>query len=153
MTGQGVLTRELASSVEIDAPPGRVWDVLTDFASYPEWNPFIQQISGETQIGARLEVRIAPPGGRPMTFKPEVKAAERDRELRWLGRFLLPGLVDGEHTLRIEPLPDGRSRFRQEERFSGLLVPLTTRTLERTQAGFERMNDALKARAERPEPA
>ena len=140
--------RVLSSEIEIDAPPERVWRFLTDFAAYPEWNPFIQRIAGPLEQGARLEVRIAPPDGRAMTFKPEVQKVEEGRELRWLGRFLLPGLFDGEHSLRIEALPDGRSRFVQSERFSGLLVGLFGGTLDKTERGFGQMNEALKRRAE-----
>lgn len=82
--------KELQTEIEIDATPARVWQVLTDFDAYPDWNPFIRGISGEAQPGARLEVRIEPPGGRAMTFKPTVLQAEPGRELRWLGRFLAP---------------------------------------------------------------
>jgi hypothetical protein len=32
--------RVYAASVEIDAPPALVWEVLTDLDRYPEWNPF-----------------------------------------------------------------------------------------------------------------
>ena len=38
--------KELHSEIEIDASAERVWGILTDFASYPEWNPFIRRISG-----------------------------------------------------------------------------------------------------------
>ena len=34
--------RELGREIEIDAPPERVWAVLTDFPAYPEWHPFIR---------------------------------------------------------------------------------------------------------------
>jgi hypothetical protein len=140
--------RELRREIEIDAPLERVWAVLTDFAVYPEWNPFIRRIGGDLHEGARLEVRIEPPGARAMTFKPTVRALEANRELRWLGRLLLPGIFDGEHSLRIEPLDGGRSRFVQSERFTGLLVGLVPGTLAKTEAGFEQMNTALKARVE-----
>ena len=140
--------RELRAKIEIDAPPERVWQVLTDFAAYPEWNPFIRSIEGEPEVGSRLKVRIEPPGGRGMTFRPTVQAAEPGRELRWLGRLFLPGLVDGEHRLALEPLQGGRSRFIQGERFSGLLVGLLTRTLTATERGFQQMNEALKRRVE-----
>ena len=140
--------RELRREIEIDAPPERVWAVVSDFAAYPEWNPFIRRIGGELREGARLEVRIEPPDTRAMTFKPTVRAVEANRELRWLGRLLLPGVFDGEHSLRIEPLDSGRSRFIQSERFTGLLVGLLGGTLSKTEAGFEQMNAALKARAE-----
>ena len=140
--------RELHREIEIDAPPDRIWAVVTDFGAYPDWNPFIRRISGELREGARLEVRIEPPGARATTFKPTVRSVEANRELRWLGRLLLPGVIDGEHSLRIEPLDGGRSRFVQSERFSGLLVGLVKRTLAKTDVGFEQMNTALKARAE-----
>jgi hypothetical protein len=140
--------RELRREIEIDAPPERVWEVVTDVAAYPEWNPFISRISGELREGARLEVRIEPPGGRTTTFKPTVRTVEPNRELRWLGRLLVPGIFDGEHSLRIEPLEGGRSRFIQSERFSGILVGLVKGTLKKTAAGFEQMNAELKARVE-----
>ena len=140
--------KELRTETEIDAPPEQVWQVLTDFRAYPEWNPFIRSIEGEPKVGSGLKLRIEQPGGRAMTFKPKVRAAEPARELRWLGRLLLPGLVDGDHRLALEPLDGGRSKFIQSERFSGLLIGLLTNTLAATEQGFERMNEALKRRVE-----
>jgi hypothetical protein len=140
--------RELRSEIEIDAPPERVWQVLIDFGAYSQWNPFIHSIEGEPRVGSRLKVRIEPPGARGMTFRPTVRVAEPARELRWLGRLFVPGLVDGEHRLALEPLEGGRSSFVQSERFSGLLVGLITGTLAATERGFEQMNQALKTRAE-----
>jgi hypothetical protein len=138
----------LHSEIEIDAPPERVWRVLTAFDAYPEWNPFIRSIEGDPEVGSRLRVRIEPPGSRGMTFKPTVQAAEPARELRWLGRLFVPGLMDGEHRLALEPLDGGRSRFIQSERFSGVLVGLLGRMLAATEQGFKQMNEALKRRAE-----
>jgi hypothetical protein len=140
--------RELRSQIDIDASPERVWRVLTYFDAYPEWNPFIRSLSGRCEVGAKLTVRIEPPGARSMTFKPTIRAAAPERELRWLGRLFVPGLFDGEHRLEIEPLDNGQSRFAQSERFSGLLVPLFSKTLVATQRGFEQMNVALKRRVE-----
>jgi hypothetical protein len=146
--------RELSTEIEIDAPPADVWRVLTDSEAYPEWNPFIRKLEGDLRPGERLEVRIEPPGGRGMTFKPKVLAAEPERELRWLGRLLVPGVFDGEHILRIEPIGESRSRFVQAERFRGLLVGMAgAGTLEKTKEGFERMNAALKERVEQSRTA
>ena len=125
-----------------------MWAVLADTAAYPEWNPFLRRLSGELREGAKLEVEIAPPGARAMTFKPTVLAADEGRELRWLGRLIAPRVFDGEHRLRLEGLPGGGTRFTQSERFRGLLVRLFGGTLEKTRLGFEQMNNALKLRAE-----
>ena len=142
------MAKELEATIEIDAGAERVWAVLTDFDSYPDWNPFITHLSGRAGVGEKLHVRMQPPGGRAVTFHPTVRAADAPRELRWFGRLIVPGLFDGEHTFRLEPLADGRVRFVQHERFSGVLVPLLGRVLRQTQEGFARMNAALKARAE-----
>jgi hypothetical protein len=142
------MTTELRHEIEIDAPPAVVWSVLTDTANYPDWNPFVRRLEGTLAEGERLEVEIAPPGGKAMTFRPTVLAARPGRELRWLGRLLLPGLFDGEHAFTLEPLPDGRTRFVQSERFRGILVRPLRRTLAKTRLGFERMDEALKAEAE-----
>jgi hypothetical protein len=134
--------------IEIDAPPSAVWAVLADTTAYPDWNPFVRRLSGDLREGAKLEAHIEAPGGRGMTFKPTVVAAEPGRELRWLGRLLLPGVFDGEHRFRLEPLASGGTRFVQSERFSGVLVRLLAGTLAKTEIGFQAMNHALKARVE-----
>src|SRR5713226_9495625 len=138
---------ELRTEIEIDAPVERVWEVLTDFERFPEWNPFIRRIHGKMQVGSRLDVLIGATGTRPMRFRPTVKAVIPNRELRWLGRLGLPRLFDGEHIFQIEPLGSMRTRFIQRERFRGLLVPLLARSLNRdVRRGFAEMNRALRER-------
>ncbi len=84
-----------------------------------------------------------------MTLRPTVLGAEAEREFRWIGSLIIPGIFDGEHILRIEPLGPDRVRFVQEERFSGVLAPLILRFIRQsTLEGFAAMNRALKARAE-----
>jgi uncharacterized protein YndB with AHSA1/START domain len=77
-----ILTKELHTEIDINAPAERVWQLLTDFDSYPEWNPFIRWVRGYPQIGERLEVRIQPSGARGMTFRPTVRSVEPNRRLR-----------------------------------------------------------------------
>jgi len=139
---------ELETSIDIDASPDAIWEVLSDLPSYPSWNPFIRELRGRLSTGERLELRMQPVGGKAIRFRPTVLAAEPARELRWLGRLVMPGVLDGEHRFAIEPTARG-SRLVQEERFTGLLVPFLARGLQRgTLPGFERMNEAVKERAE-----
>jgi hypothetical protein len=140
--------KTLEREIEIEASAARVWTILSDFAAYPEWNPFIRQIAGDASPGCRLEVRIEPPGARSMTFRPTVLAATPDKELRWMGHLLFPGIFDGEHQLLIARLGDGRVRFTQREEFRGVIVPFAGRLLGPTERGFVAMNEALKERAE-----
>ncbi|BBI99881.1 hypothetical protein FGKAn22_15740 [Ferrigenium kumadai] len=141
----------LETQIEIAAPAERVWSLLTDFASYSRWNPFIRSIEGPLEVGRSLTVFIQPPGASGMRFRPTVLTVEPNRELRWKGRFLLPGLFDGEHYFRLERRPEGGLTFHQGETFSGILVPLFARALDgATRQGFIAMNEALKREAEKP---
>lgn len=141
--------KEISSEIEIAATPERVRGILSDFAKYPEWHPTIERISGPLEAGRQLEFVGKLEGGRSMKFQPTVLRAEPDRELRWLGKILVRGLFDGEHAFIIEPLGADRVRFRQQERFRGVLVPLLLAMIgKQTVASFETANRALKARAE-----
>ena len=138
---------DLRTEIEIDAPAERVWAVLIDFEKFPDWNPFIRSIHGDAQVGSRLDVLLGASGTRTMRFRPTVKAVVPNRELRWLGRLVLPRLFDGEHIFQIETLGANRVRFVQRERFRGLFVPLLARSLNRdARRGFEEMNRALQKR-------
>lgn len=138
---------KIRTEIEINASPERVWQVLTDFGSYPQWNPFIVSAEGQARVGAVLTNQLSDQG-EITTFSPTVLAATPGRELRWIGRFGVPGIVDGEHYFRIEDLGAGRSRLTQGETFTGALVPLAGGALE-VADNFAAMNTALKARAEK----
>lgn len=144
--------KEVFSEIEIQAPAERVWQALIDFESYPKWNPFIRRISGEPKEGKRLRIYMELPGIKGRTFRPKILKAEPNRELRWLGRLLIPGLFDGDHIFTIEQIGSKRVRFVQREIFSGLLVSFLLQGLdEKIRLGFEQMNQTLKLRAEKPQ--
>lgn len=140
---------EIRTSVDIEATAEQVWAVVADFAAYPEWNPFVRRVEGWPERGERLAVEIAPPGGKPMSFRPRVLEAVRPERLSWLGRVALPGLFDGEHHFFIEQLDQGGVRFHHGEQFRGLMVPFMKKSLQaQVLPGFEAMNLALKQRVE-----
>jgi hypothetical protein len=140
--------KSIRVTTDIAAPVETVWASLSAVSEYDEWNPFITAFHGELVTGSRVEVRIAPPGARPMTFRPTITEVTEGRSLEWLGRLLVSGIFDGRHSFRLEALDDGRTRLTQAEEFSGVLVPLMGTMLGRTRAGFEAMNEALRVRAE-----
>jgi hypothetical protein len=142
-----VFRNEIRAEVEIDATAQEVWDVLTDFPAHPEWNPGMEKIEGEPVVGSRLAISFALTSGRRIVMKPRVVVAEPGRELRWLGRLVLPGIFDGEHRFEIHERTPGRVTFVQGERFRGVLVPFMRTMIERdTMATFRAVNQALAAR-------
>lgn len=141
--------KEAETSIQIDAPAERVWEVLSDLASYPRWNPMIRRASGELRVGSRLEVRFEPEGSKGHTFRPELTVVDPGRELRWSGRPRFPGVFGIEHYWIIEEKPGGKSLLRHGACVSGLAAPLAGKALLRSaREPFEAMNRAHKARAE-----
>lgn len=141
--------RTIHTEIDIDTEPAAVWSVLADLPGYGSWNPFIREASGQLIEGTKLTLRMFPASGKPQTFTPTVLVAREAAELRWLGRLYIPGLFDGEHSFTLTPLEGGRTKLEQAERFSGILVPLVRKVIDRTEHDFRALNQALKTRAER----
>jgi hypothetical protein len=136
---------QIRTEIQINATPEKVWNVLTDFSSFPEWNPFVKKLEGEVAVGNQIKISL--PG---MNFKPVVLKFETNKELRWLGHLFFKGLFDGEHSFTIIDNQDGTSTFVHAENFGGILVPIFKKMLlNDTKPGFEKMNQALKERVER----
>ena len=48
------------SSIIINATTATVWQVLTDFNRYPEWNPLIKKIRGIMKEGSIVLANVKP---------------------------------------------------------------------------------------------
>lgn len=136
----------ISTEILINAPIDRVWAELTDFSSYPDWNPFIKKLIGSFEQGKTIEVRIQPEGGDPFVFRPRVLLHERNRMLQWEGRLLLPGIFTGRHSFELVTVGPGKTKLVQKEDFNGILVPFIN--LDSTLKGFNAMNRELKKRIE-----
>jgi hypothetical protein len=141
------LSRVLETYIDIEAPPQQVWEVLLDFPSWREWNPFIPSVDGSLVVGERILIKVVPPGRKPMEFKPEVFVVRPCEEIIWGGSFLWV-MYRGDHAFLLESLPGGGTRFRQRERFRGPMTLFMTRMIKDTEKGYYQMNQALKRRVE-----
>ena len=146
------MEKEISTKIEINASPSRVWWVLTDFEKYQTWNPFIKKISGIPARNEKLEVHMPDPRGGTIVFRPDVLVAERERELRWLGRSE-GDAFNGEHCFLIEPIENNNNNnkvhFTRSEKFTGSIAASLEGWLDTAvKQNFEDMNRALKQRAE-----
>jgi hypothetical protein len=142
--------KEVRTEIEIKSYPESVWKILTDFATYDQWNPFINEIIGLPTEGSKIDISIETPSGKNRKYSPRITKVEEGRELRWFGKSSLPGFLNAEHIFTIEELQPERVRFTQREVFDGLLIRLFGKGLDvDVRQGFQDMNEALKKRAER----
>jgi len=136
--------KEIRTEIIINSTVDNVWTILTDFDSYPNWNPFIKYFKGTPKEGNKIEVKMVPPNSKGMIFKPTIIKFIPNKELRWLGHTFVSGLFDGEHIFELISNNDGTTTFIQREKFHGILVPLLKNSLNDTKAGFDAMNKKIK---------
>lgn len=141
---------QIKTQIVINASPDRVWQVLTDTANYPQWNPQITELKGHLKSGQRLEAKMRFKDSQ-MTIQPIVQSVIPNQEFSWKGQLWLPRLFDGHHYFRLQALDDGqKTQLEHGEDFQGILVLFLQKMLEQdTKAGFIRLNEALKAEVER----
>lgn len=132
--------------VEIQAPPDRVWRVMSDFERWPEWTPTVTSIErldrGPVAAGSRLRIRqpkLPPALWRLTEFEP-------GKGFTWVTGS--PGIrVTARHW--VEASGTG-SRATLSLQFSGLLGPLVARLTRGLNEGYLALEaKGLKGRSER----
>ena len=136
---------EIRVETEIHAPPEAVWETLTDFAAYHEWNPIFTSATGDLREGGTVDVGIDATRRPHLSMTMTITDVVRPRRLQWVGAFGGPFVFRGTHTFDLQALGDDRTLFVNREAFSGILVPILTRGLQRE---YEAMNRALADRVE-----
>lgn len=144
--------KTIETEIKIEAPASTVWKILMDFEVYPEWNPFIKEISGSPEVGQNLKTTIFN-GEKDYNFTPLVLKSNPDQELRWKGKLWMKGIFDGEHFFVLQESVNSKGEmvtlFKHGEHFSGILSGLIFKQIgDSTQQGFTKMNEALKLRSE-----
>ena len=141
--------KTLSTGIKIRAKPEKVWDILTKFSDYEEWNPVMTRIIGEASLGKKIEVHIHTIKGKNRIYRPTITKFDINKELRWQGRSFLPGIFEGERIFEIKEISSEEISLIHLEVFRGIGVKLLGNRLdEDLQQSFEAMNIALKARAE-----
>ncbi len=148
---------ELVATIEIDAPPEKVWALVSDIERMSSWSPQVVRstVNGDTiALGTtfanenRQDDVEWPTNARVERFEPPREFAFKVKENRLIWSFLL------------EPLPGDRTRVTQRREspdgITDLSIHYTEAYLggveaftERQRAGMRETLERLKAEAER----
>jgi hypothetical protein len=137
-------SKHVYTEIEIEAPASRVWTILADNESYPDWNPYHVSVRGKLEAGSKLQVVLHKPNGERVEIEPRVMRVVPMRELTWGGG--VRGIFHGEHVFLLEEIDAGNTRLVHREDFVGIAVPFAS--LDAIEDGYRQMNRALKIRAE-----
>ena len=105
-----------SAEVEIAAPAAYVWDVLTDFAHYPQWNPFTVRVETTLELGAPVVLTLA----SGLVSREYIRIVDPPRHLRYDTGAELPGV----HAVRDQWLTArgaDRCAYRTTDTFTGTM--------------------------------
>jgi uncharacterized protein YndB with AHSA1/START domain len=138
----------IEKTLEIAAPPAVVWEVLTDFPKYPEWNPFVVECRSTLQPGEAMDMRVK-------------LMAVPQRQVEWMNEHV-PGQ---RFAYNMKPFPLGalrslrshdltaagadRTRYRSYFQLDGWMMPLVRGLMGgRIEVGMRGMWEGLQRRSE-----
>ncbi|WP_321423319.1 SRPBCC family protein [uncultured Methanobacterium sp.] len=102
------------AEIEINAHPDKVWDIITDIESWPQWNPDIKEVTlhGDLKPGTHFQWKAGP--GKISSVLQNV---EPPTLIAWTGKTMG---INAIHVWKIETI-DGKTLARSEESWDGLL--------------------------------
>ena len=138
--------KEYHTSIEINAPIKEVWSTLTDFDSYPEWNPLVSKLEGNIAVGGKIHTTIAPLND---TFSPTLLSYKESEEIVWEGHRVAKFVLAGKHYYRLKEHTPTTTLLEHGEFFTGLFSAfIPSKLLIKMKEAFVDHNVALKNRVE-----
>jgi hypothetical protein len=142
------MKRAVEHRIGIQAPAEIVWDIVSDFEGWKDWNPLYTKAAGEMRIGTALTLEEVLPGQPARVITPVVQDWVPYEQLHWRSTKV-GGFVTAIRYLEIENMGPSSSTFSNGELYMGLLVRLVPRDeRRRLKAAFTAMGEALRDRAE-----
>ena len=133
--------KQVETSLDIAAPPMKVWRALCDFSAYPRWNPY-RVIDGVAGLDEKVVLRIGSDPAKRRPVPARITAFEPGKLLVFkTGR---PLLIYATETFELERSQRG-TRLRHIARMSGVGAGLIGRLTfgPKLIAVYDRVDDAL----------
>jgi len=135
-------------AVEIQAPAAKVWDVLTDFPRYGEWNGFVSECRCDLRPAGLIQMTVHL-GPKPQKVEEVINAVQPGVGFNYSMKPAPLGMLKSLRAHRIEPIAQGKCRYVSEFELTGPMALVLKLLLgKRLEAGFADMTQGIKRRAE-----
>ncbi len=135
--------------VQINAPAETVWQVLTDFESYPDWNPFTVRAESSLEVGEPVVLHI--PRGKSMMKQSFIlEVFDPPREIAWrLPKMIHKAFFNAYRVQKVVPINEKSCTYETSDTFDGWIAGKLYRAQsDWVQNNFRKLAAALKERSE-----
>ncbi|NEQ42932.1 MAG: SRPBCC domain-containing protein [Leptolyngbya sp. SIOISBB] len=139
-----------STEIVIDAPRSHVWEQVTNFRAYADWNPFVIEAQADFEIGKTIRFLEDLKQFEQHWIEATFLTIEPPHSFAWQGHFAAPYLFTVRHRFELTALGEHQTRFRQTHQNSGLLVPFLALQgiYSVSHQGYLDFDQALKTRCE-----
>lgn len=132
------------SEIMIDAPVEKVWQVIRDTQSYPEWNSVMQLKRGNVAEGSELVYTFTQDEETQYDVKIKVKQIIDNKLLNQVGG--IPAILTYDHRYALEPSDGNKTKLTIHEDYRGAYVNFWNPEL--VEKAYQRLNENIKTRSE-----
>ncbi|MDB5972527.1 MAG: hypothetical protein JWQ90_4977 [Hydrocarboniphaga sp.] len=135
-------------TIEIKAPASIVWEVITDLAAYPQWNPFCVACSSTLKPGDPIDLTVKL-FARPQKQREWIKQHVPGKRLGYSMKPVPLGALSSHRSHEVKSIGNDRTRYASRFELRGWMVPLVRGLMgAKLEAGFAGMTDGIRLRAE-----
>lgn len=139
-----LFSKTCAVTVNVQAAPETIWNLLTDAAAIPKWNSTVISVDGV--IAPNQTIKLVSTLDPNRTFSLNISTFEPTRRLVWEDGFA--PMFKGVRTYTLTPKGDTSTEFKMEEVFSGMMLPMIGGSLPDFEPNFKQFAADLKYAAE-----
>jgi hypothetical protein len=144
MTSDIMIDTEIVVDCGLDA----AWALLTDYAGYADWNPYMVKIVGTAATGSTLRVTLHSTGPLVDTREVDINVLSvAPTSMRWEGVAGDRTLFHGDHWFVLQEVAPGKTRLHHYEHFTGSQCEaIMAQYGETIHTNFVRFNVAFRDR-------
>jgi len=136
-------TKTYSISRVFDVNSDTLFQVISDFNKYSEWNTIITKAKGELKIGATLELTMNI-GGKTKPFNPKVISIDQGKSFSLSKILITKGMGELTHQFEFISLPNNKTELIQTWTGNGILVKMMWSKIAKGFSDFEVCNDDLE---------
>jgi len=136
-------TKVYSISRVFDINSDTLFQIVSDFNKYREWNTIIPKAKGELKIGTKLELTMNM-GGKTKPFNPKVISIDQGKSFSLSKILITKGMGELTHQFEFISLSNNKTEFIQTWTGKGILVKMMWSKIAKGFSDFEIFNDDLE---------
>jgi hypothetical protein len=128
------------SSADIQATPGRIWELITDGPNFAAWENGVVRVEGTIAPGETI--KVVSEANPDRTFPVKVTESKPGKRMVWSGGMPL-GLFKGVRTFTLSPDGNVGTEVHVREEYTGPLLPMIWRTIPDLGPSFDKFTTGL----------